>query len=177
MACGENDIVKIASDNLAGNDIYLAYPVDLVAKKLYPHRNVGGVSGHYLNSIPSYPELGTGKTDIVSFVLYADKVCDKLFSGLFLTLADRYHHRLILLGVAHRVDTRNAGDYDDVTALCYCGGRRVAQPVDILVDVGVLLDINVLAGDISFGLVIVVIRNKVFHRVVWQVFCCAQKRA
>ena len=42
----------------------------------------------------------------------------------------------------------------------------MAQPVDLLVDGGVLLNIGVRVGDIGLGLVVVVVGNEVFHRVI-----------
>ena len=42
----------------------------------------------------------------------------------------------------------------------------MAQPVDLLVDGGVLFDIGVRMGDIGLRLIIIVVRNEVFHRVV-----------
>ena len=45
-------------------------------------------------------------------------------------------------------------------------GRGVAQLVDLLVDVRVLLDIGSCLGDIGFGLVVVVVGDEVFDGVV-----------
>ena len=42
----------------------------------------------------------------------------------------------------------------------------MAEPFDLLVDAGVLFDKGVRVGDIGLGLVVVVVGDKVFHRVV-----------
>ena len=42
----------------------------------------------------------------------------------------------------------------------------MAHPVDLLVDVGFLLDVGVGARDVGLGLIIVVVGDEVFHRVV-----------
>ena len=54
----------------------------------------------------------------------------------------------------------------DVVALEQRPRRRVAHAVDLLVDVGFLLDIGVGARDVGFGLVIVVVGDEIFDRVV-----------
>ena len=41
----------------------------------------------------------------------------------------------------------------------------MAQAVDLLVDGGILLNIGIRVGNISLRLIIIVIRNKVFHRI------------
>ena len=46
------------------------------------------------------------------------------------------------------------------------GRGRVAQPVDLVVDRGVLLDVEVLVRDVGLGLVVVVVGDEVLDRVV-----------
>ncbi len=83
-----------------------------------------------------------------------------------LALLDRESHRRIGLDRADPVDARNRGDDDDVVALEQRPRRRVAHAVDLLVDRGILLDIGVGARDVGFRLVVIVIRDEIFHRVV-----------
>ncbi len=45
-------------------------------------------------------------------------------------------------------------------------GRRVAQPVDLVVDRGVLLDVEVLSRHVGLGLVVVVVGDEVLDHVV-----------
>jgi len=45
----------------------------------------------------------------------------------------------------------------------------MAEPVDLLVDVGVLLDVRVGGGDVGFRLVIVVVGDEVLHGIVGQI--------
>ena len=42
------------------------------------------------------------------------------------------------------------------------------EPLDLLVDRGVLLDVGVGLRDVGLGLVVVVVRDEVLHRVVWE---------
>ena len=75
-------------------------------------------------------------------------------------------HLLVRLGVAEAVDARHARHDDDVVALQNGARRGVAHAVDLFVDRRILLDIGVGARDVGFGLVVVVITDKVGHRVV-----------
>ena len=54
----------------------------------------------------------------------------------------------------------------DVVALEQRAGRRVAHPVDLLVDARGLLDIGVGARDVGFRLVVVVVADEILDRVV-----------
>ena len=57
-------------------------------------------------------------------------------------------------------------DHDHVAPGEQRVGRRVAQPLDLLVDRGVLLDVGVGLGDVGLGLVVVVVGDEVLDRVV-----------
>ena len=68
-------------------------------------------------------------------------------------------------GAPEPVDTGHAGDYQDVAAREQRVGGRVAQLVDFVVHRRVLLDEGIGGGDIGLGLVVVVIGDEVFDRV------------
>ena len=76
------------------------------------------------------------------------------------------HHLAIILGRAEAVDARDAGDDDHVVAADQGAGAGQAEPLDLLVDRGVLLDVDVALGDVGFGLVVVVIADEVADGVV-----------
>jgi hypothetical protein len=70
-------------------------------------------------------------------------------------------HPVIALGRAEAVDARDRRDDDHVPSLEERLGRRVAHPVDLVVDERVLLDVGVRLGDVGLGLVVVVVRDEV----------------
>ena len=77
------------------------------------------------------------------------------------------HHALAVLDrVAESVDRRDGGDDDDVVALHEARRRAQPQPVDVLVDRRVLLNVRVGGGHVRFRLVVVVVRDEVLDRVV-----------
>ena len=71
---------------------------------------------------------------------------------------------LVLLGRAEAVDARHRGHHDDVPAGQQRLRRRVPQPVDLVVDRRVLLDVGVGRRDVRLGLVVVVVRDEVLDR-------------
>ena len=42
----------------------------------------------------------------------------------------------------------------------------MAQTLDFVIDGGILLNIGVRVGDIGFGLVVIVVGNEIFHRII-----------
>ena len=72
----------------------------------------------------------------------------------------------VLLRRAQAVDARDGRTHDHVATGEQAPGRRVPQPLDLLVDRGVLLDVGVGLRDVGLGLVVVVVRHEVLDRVV-----------
>ena len=74
----------------------------------------------------------------------------------------------VLLRRAQAVDARHRGDDDHVAPGQQAVGRGVPQPLDLVVDRGVLLDVGVRLRDVGLGLVVVVVGDEVLDRVVGQ---------
>ena len=153
---------KVSLD-LAGDNVYLAYAVYLVAEELHPYGCVGGVCGIDLHNVSPDTEFVSHKVYVVSLILDAHKLCYQLVTALLHPLAYRHHHRLILGRVTQRIDTGHAGDNYNVTAFHYGRCGRVTKLIYLVIYRGVLLDVNILAGDIGLRLVIVIIGHKVFN--------------
>ncbi|CCZ45320.1 unknown [Bacteroides sp. CAG:545] len=72
-----------------------------------------------------------------------------------------------ILRVAYAIETRHARHHDDIPATGHeC--RSCAEPelVDLLIDAQVLFNVGVSRGNICLRLVVVVVRNVIFHRIV-----------
>jgi len=65
------------------------------------------------------------------------------------------------LRVAKGIDARDGGNDDDILTREKSGRGRQAQPLNLLVDVGILLDVQIVPGNVRLRLVVVVIGNKV----------------
>ena len=72
----------------------------------------------------------------------------------------------VFLRGAQTVDRRDGRDHHDVAPGEQAHRRRVPQPLDLLVDRRVLLDVGVGLRDVGLGLVVVVVADEIFDRVV-----------
>ena len=86
--------------------------------------------------------------------------------AIFWPFVQRDHLLAVLHRIAEAVDCRHRGDDDDVLALHQARRRAQPQPVDVLVDRRVLLDVRVGRRDVRFRLVVVVVRDEVLDGVV-----------
>ena len=84
----------------------------------------------------------------------------------FLAPLQEQQHAVIGFRRAQAVDAADGGDDDAVAALEQRPGGGKTQLVELVIDGGFLLDVNVAGGYVGFRLVIVVIRYEVFDRVV-----------
>ena len=99
-------------------------------------------------------------------------ICDELAQQLVAVdlVADPEpdHPVDVLLRRAQAVDAGHRGDDDDVAPGQQRVGRAVPQPLDLVVDRGVLLDVGVRLRDVRLGLVVVVVGDEVLDGVVGQ---------
>jgi hypothetical protein len=74
-------------------------------------------------------------------------------------------HRRIGLDRPDPIDATDRGHDDHVIAFQQRAGGRMAHPVDLFVDLGFLLDIGVGTRHIGLWLIIVIVADEIFHRV------------
>ncbi len=103
---------------------------------------------------------------VVAPVLQFDESGQQLGAVDPVALGQRQRHLRIGLDRADAVDARHRGDDDDVAALEDRARRRMAHPVDLFVQRRFLFDIGVGARDVGLRLVVIVIGDEVFDRVV-----------
>src|SRR4028118_2293387 len=72
----------------------------------------------------------------------------------------------VLLGSSEAVERRDARHHDRVAPGEQAARGRVPEPVDVLVDLGVLLDKGVRTRDVRLRLVVVVVGDEVLYGVV-----------
>jgi len=151
-------------DRISGQRIDLADPLYLVAPHLDAHA-LFLVSRKDLDGVTAHSECAALERDVVSAVLDLHEGAQNLVARDALALSKRDHLLLVLHRIAKAVNGGYGCDDDDVVALHETRRRAQAQPVDVLVDGGVLLDVRVSRGDVCLGLVVVVIRDEVLDRV------------
>src|SRR5690606_14982010 len=113
--------------------------------------------GPDLERITSHAEVAALEGGVVAAVLLLNKAGDYLTLIIGQTCDQILGHRAAGLDRTDAVDARDRCHDDDIVALQQRPGSRVAHPVDLLVDLALLLDEGISAGDIGFGLVIVVV--------------------
>ena len=151
--------------HLAGDGVYLRDTVHLVPKEFHPVGGIGRVGWVYLHHIPPDSEFIADEIHVVALVLQLHQLADKLVPLLLHPLAQGDNHVLIVDGVPQGVDTGDAGYNDNIPPLRQGGGGGVAQTLNLVVDGAVLFNIGIGGGDVGLRLVVVVIGDKIFHRV------------
>ena len=161
-------MLEVVLDQLAGDRVEVLEVLDLVAEQ---HDPVGrlGVGGPDLERLAAHPEGAAGQRRVVARVLDRDELAQQPVTVDHLALVERLQVLVVGLGRAEAEDAGHAGDDHHVAAGEQRRGGGVAQPVDLLVDGRVLLDVEVLAGDVGLGLVVVVVGDEVLDRVAREV--------
>ena len=125
------------------------------------------MGGEHFDRVAAHAEEAAREVaGLHALVLQRDEILDELALVDLVAELQGKGHRGIGLDRADAVDAGDGGDDDDVVALEQRPRRRVAHAVDLLVDVGFLLDIGVGARDVGLGLVIVVVGDEILDRVV-----------
>ena len=152
-------------DDLARERVEVLDLLDLVAEE---DRAVGRlrVGREHLERLAAHPERAAAERGVVARVHVVDELAQDLVAVDHLALLQQRDLRVVLLRRAEAVDAGHARDHDHVAAGEQRARGGVAQAVDLLVDRGVLLDVEVLRRDVRLGLVVVVVRDEVLDRVV-----------
>ena len=139
---------------------------NLISPKLHTQQVLALVGRENFQHVASHPELVSGEIDVVSLILNAHQAAQHLVAPDFLPLAQRHGQLGILLGVAQAVNAGHRRHDDDVPTLKK--GRRggVPQLVELLVDGGVLFNKGVGRGNIGLRLIVVIVGDEIFHRIV-----------
>ena len=154
-------------DHVARERVEVVERLDLVTEELDADRELL-VRRDDLHGVPAHPERAAGEGHVVARVLHVDQGPQQRVAVDL--LADLELHRAVEVGLrrAEAVDARHRRDHHDVAAQQQVRRRGVAQPLDVLVDRGVLLDVGVGLRDVRLGLVVVVVRDEVLDGVVRQ---------
>ena len=149
----------------AGQRVELDDRLDLVAEEIDAPGAVLKVGREQVDGVAADAERAAAEVGIAPLVLERDEVGDELTLVDALADGEREGHRRVGLDRADAVDAGDRGDDDHVVAFEQRARRRMAHPVDLLVDGRFLLDIGVGARDVGLGLVVVVIGDEILDRV------------
>ena len=163
---GREDVqlLQVVQD-FAGERVEGHHALDLVPE----HRDPEGllaVGGDDLQRVALGAEGAGPQFQVVALVVDVDQVAQDQVAPDGLPDVQVEHHLAVGFRVAQAVDARHRGHDQHVAAAEEGRGRGQAQPVDILVDVGFLLDIQVLFRDVGFRLVVIVVRDEILDGIV-----------
>src|SRR5208283_3085744 len=139
---------------------------DLADRAPVEYDTMNGLArAHHVDRPAADAEAAPLQLDVVAVVLHPDELLEQGLSRDFLAHREFDDGGPVVLGRAETVDAAHRGDDKNVPSGEERLGRPVPQPVDLLVDGGILFDVEVDLGDIRFGLVVVVVADEVLDRV------------
>ena len=159
------DIIE-ARDLFAGQRIELDDLLDIVAEERHAPRGIVIMRREDFERIAAHAEIAALERGIVTLVLQRDELAHDLALIDHLALLEVEDHRRIGLDRADTVEARYRRHDDHIIAFEQRARRRVPHPVDRFVGRAFLLDIGVAARDIGFGLIVIVIADEIFDRVI-----------
>ena len=149
----------------AGERVEFGDAFQLVAEEGELPGAVFEVGREDVDHVALHAERASGEGHVIAGILVGDELFGDAARVDALALFELERHRCVGLDRADAIDARDRGDDDHVVALEDGAGGRVAHPVNGLVDGGFLLDIEIGARHIGFGLVVIVIGHEILHRV------------
>jgi hypothetical protein len=153
------------AQKLSGKGVDLADALHLVAEEADAVGCLAVRRGD-VESIAADTKRSPLQVKIVPLVVDAHQVSQEAFAPMVLTPGQLDHDLAPFLGITDSVDA-GYGGHDDHVPPGEQGGRcGQPQPVDLLVDIGILFDVQIVPGNVGLGLVVVVVGDEVFDRIV-----------
>ena len=140
--------------------------LDLVVPQLEANGLGLGIDRVELHDVAAYAERAPVEVMVAALVEQVHQGTQQPLPADGLAAANREDHVGVPLGRADPVDAGDGGYHDGVGARQQRAGRRVAHPVDAVVEQRVLLDVGVGRRDVGFRLVVVVVADEVLDGIV-----------
>ena len=118
-----------------------------------------------LDDVAAHTKSAALKVDVGSFVLQLDQSLQQTFRATCVRPVRERANAVISVRIAEAVDTRDTRDHDHVATFKQRPRRRHSQAIDLLVNDRFFFDVDVGGRNVSFGLIVVVIGDEVFDRV------------
>ena len=160
----DRDMLEIVPDDLARQRIEVLQPLDLVAEQQHAEGRLL-IGGEHLQRFPAHAERTAPQRRVVAVVLQVHELAQELVTIQEVALDDHLAVVVVRLRRTEAEDARDRRHDDHVPPREQRRRRRMAQPVDLLVDRRVLLDVEVPRRDVRLWLVVVVVGDEVLDRV------------
>ncbi len=116
--------------------------------------------------VAANPEATPDQVRVVALVLHVDKPAQHSTLVDHVAHTQVQHLAQVFLRCAQPVDGRDRCHHDHVPTGQQRSRGRVPQPVDLVVDAGVFLDVRVRSWHVCLGLVVVVVGDEILHTIV-----------
>src|SRR5450830_2123742 len=161
----EEDELLVLLDDLARTQVELLDLLDRAIQR-QPDADAGlRLLGHHLQRRPAHAERATLAHVFDTLIAEPDERPGDVVALHGRALCHRQQSLAVFLRRVPAVDTAHGADDDDVLALDERSDGRVPQASDVLVDVGVLRDVQINRGDIRLGLIVVIVADEILDRV------------
>ena len=140
--------------------------IDFIIEQIHAHGQFGVLGREDVDRVAAHAECAALEIAVVARVLHRDQPSDDLALTDFVTGAQGQNHLVILGRIADTVDGRDRRDDHYVAPLHQAFRGRQAHLLDMFVDRGIFFDKQVTLRNVCLRLVIIVVRNEVFDRVV-----------
>ena len=165
MAAGVNREAGNLLANAAGQRVKQLQALDFVIKQLHADGHFAVLSRENVDGVAPHPESAAAEIHVIALVLHAHQLGNNVSLTQLVADAQRHHHLVIALRFADTVDRRHCGHDDHIPPLQQALGAREAHLLDVLVDRAVLFNKEVTLRHVGFGLVVVVVTDEIFHRI------------
>ena len=163
---GEERVVLQPVNRVTGQRVDAGNALHLVVEKFHPDRRLVEVGGMDLDHIPADPEFPAAEGDVVPLEQHADERVQQLLARQLLPDPHWHHHVRVVLGRAEAVDAGNRRHHDRVLPRQQRAHRAQPQPLDLVIDRGILLDVGVAPRDVGLGLEVVEVGDEILDGVV-----------
>ena len=168
MGRGKNRHVGPLCQHFPRQHVHFQQLFHFVVKHLDADSLFAKAGWYYFDYIAPHTEGAAVEIDIVPGVLVLHQLAQDRVAVNDLPYPQRNHGVVIILRPAQTVNTADAGHHDHVPPFKQRAGGAVTQLVDFVIDGRIFFYVCICLGNIRFRLIVVIVGNKIFHRVVWE---------
>ena len=165
MACRIDHRVGKRAETRTRERLDQGDPVDLIPEEFNPDGFVIPVRWEDLQGISANPEVIALKRHVVTLIARLHQLLKDVIDRPCLAWAEGNGHFGKVIRFPEAIDAGDGGHHNHVPPLQEGEGSGKAEPVDLIVDRTVLLDKRVGMRDVGLRLIIIIIGDKVFHRI------------
>ena len=123
-----------------------------------------------INGVAAHAEGAASEIDFVARVLHLDQARNHVALRDFVFRAQGQDHLVVFARITDTVNGRHRGHNHHIAPLHQRLGARQAHLLDMLVDRRVLFDEQIALRHVSLGLIVIVVTDEIFDRVLREKF-------